>query len=203
MEDEDKPTLKLELSPRQAKLLLRIMQEDDPNFDYSELGRLSSVLSDVRDLATHGEVRWQRAAKAKQWMEDALKGSAEATLKRAEMHKLHAALEAARMEVADYGEVEWQYTDSRNNRTWSIQDRQIEVIKQAFNDTVSGKDVPSKPLGGDDMGFKVSLPGMHDFRVYAGVVLTGFGTFEDHDDILRRVILCTEPQRLREEDEKK
>lgn len=61
MEDEDKPTLKLELSPRQAKLLLRLMENDDPNFDYSELGRLSSVLSDVRDLATHGEIRWQRA----------------------------------------------------------------------------------------------------------------------------------------------
>jgi hypothetical protein len=49
----------ISLTKEQAKLILRLMNENDPEFDYRELAKLSVVMSDLNDIVEFGEIRWR------------------------------------------------------------------------------------------------------------------------------------------------
>jgi len=53
------------LTKLQVKLLLRLMNEADPDFNYRELVGLSIIMSDLEELDQNGKITWREKAKAK------------------------------------------------------------------------------------------------------------------------------------------
>lgn len=52
----------LPVNQKQIGFLLRLMESENSPLDYIELMELSSVVSDLRDLNAHGDVRWRMDA---------------------------------------------------------------------------------------------------------------------------------------------